>query len=47
MLWVEVIAVALIATAPLILQARADSASDVVAMWDPDHDGTLDLAENQ
>ena len=45
MLRVGVIAAALIAIAPLIPQARADSASDVIAMWDPDHDGTLDLAE--
>ena len=45
MLRVSVIAVALIATAPFILQARADTSSDVIAMWDPDHDGTLDLAE--
>ena len=45
MLRVGVIAAALIATAPLALEARADSASDVIAMWDPDHDGTLDLAE--
>jgi EF hand len=45
MLRVGVIAVALIATAPLVPEARADSATAVIAMWDPDHDGTLDLAE--
>jgi hypothetical protein len=45
MLRVGVIAVALIATAPVALQARADSATDGIAMWDQDHDGTLDLAE--
>ena len=45
MLRVGVIAVALIATAPLALQARANSATDVIATWDQDHDGTLDQAE--
>jgi len=42
---VGVIVAALIATAPLALQARADSAGDAVTTWDQDHDGTLDLAE--
>jgi EF hand len=45
MLRFRVIAVALITTAPLALQARAASATDVIAMWDQDHDGTLDRAE--
>jgi len=31
-----------VAVAPL---AYADEASDFIAKWDPDHDGTLDLAE--
>jgi hypothetical protein len=35
----------LIATAPLALPARADSATDIVAMFDQNHDRTLDLAE--
>jgi Ca2+-binding EF-hand superfamily protein len=39
------VAVALMMAAPLALQARAASATEVIAMWDGDHDGTLDLAE--
>jgi hypothetical protein len=42
---IPVVAVALNAFAPLAPQARADSTSDLIAMWDPDHDGTLDLTE--
>jgi Ca2+-binding EF-hand superfamily protein len=35
----------MIATAPLAPQARADSATELIAMWDQDRDGTLDLNE--
>lgn len=35
----------LVATADFPPQARADSVSDFLAKWDPDHDKTLDLAE--
>jgi EF hand len=45
MLRVGFVAVALITTAPIALQARAASTTDVIAMWDGDHDGTLDLTE--
>lgn len=38
-------AVTLAAVAPFALQARADTASEFIAKWDPDHDKTLDLAE--
>jgi hypothetical protein len=37
--------VTLIAAASITPQARADSVSDFLAKWDPDHDKTLDLAE--
>jgi hypothetical protein len=33
------------AAASLAPQAHADLTSDFVAKWDPDHDGTLDIAE--
>jgi len=36
---------ALLVASPFVLQARADSATNAVAAWDTDHDGTLDLAE--
>jgi hypothetical protein len=42
---VGVLAVALIATAPFTLQARADSTTNVIALSDNDHDGALDLNE--
>jgi hypothetical protein len=37
--------VTLVVTAFLAPRARADSVSDFIAKWDPDHDLTLDLAE--
>ena len=37
--------VKLVATESLAPPARADSVSDFIAKWDPDHDRTLDLAE--
>ena len=37
--------VALIAGALLAFQARAGSSTNVIGMWDGDHDGTLDLSE--
>jgi hypothetical protein len=40
-----VLAVALIAAAPIALQARAGSPTNAISMWDSDHDGTLDLNE--
>jgi hypothetical protein len=40
-----VLAVALIAAAPIAFQARAGSPTNVIGMWDSDHDGTLDLNE--
>src|SRR5215469_14591752 len=40
-----VVAAALIAAVPFGLQARAESATDAIAMWDSDHDGTLAQAE--
>jgi Ca2+-binding EF-hand superfamily protein len=39
------VAAALIAATSVAPQARADSVSDFIAKWDPDHDKTLDLAE--
>jgi hypothetical protein len=39
------VVVTLVATASLAPPARADSVSDFIAKWDPDHDRTLDLAE--
>jgi Ca2+-binding EF-hand superfamily protein len=30
---------------PVVSPARADSATNFIAKWDPDHDGTLDMAE--
>jgi hypothetical protein len=36
---------ALATAASLAPQAHADNVSDFVAKWDPDHDGTLDIAE--
>jgi hypothetical protein len=36
---------ALIAAASAAPQARADSVSDFIAKWDPDHDKTLDITE--
>ena len=42
---VRLIAVALVAAATIAPQARADSVSDFIAKWDPDHDKTLDVAE--
>jgi len=39
------VAVALVAAASVAPPARADSVSDFIAKWDPDHDKTLDLAE--
>jgi EF hand len=44
-LGVGFVAVGLLAAAPFGLQARADSATSLIATWDSDHDGTLDLAE--
>ena len=43
MLRVGVIAVALIATAPVALQL-APTATDVIATLDQDHEGTLDVS---
>jgi hypothetical protein len=40
-----VVAAALIAIVPFDLQARAESATDAIAKFDTDHDGTLDQAE--
>ena len=40
-----VLAVALIVSALFVGEVRADGTTKVIAMWDPDHDGTLDLAE--
>jgi EF hand len=40
-----VVAAALIAMAPFGLHARAESATDAIATFDTDHDGTLDQAE--
>jgi Ca2+-binding EF-hand superfamily protein len=40
-----VVAAALIAIVPFALQTRAESATDAIAAWDSDHDGTLDQAE--
>src|SRR6516162_6155049 len=37
--------VVLIMTMPLALQARAGSSTEFIAMWDADHDKSLDLAE--
>jgi Ca2+-binding EF-hand superfamily protein len=45
MLRVGIVAAVMIATAPLALPARADNTTEVIAMWDQDHDGTLDLNE--
>jgi Ca2+-binding EF-hand superfamily protein len=39
------VTVIFVATASLAPPARADSVSDFIAKWDPDHDRTLDLAE--
>ena len=41
----RVVVVALIMALPLALEARADSSTQLIAMWDSDHDKTLDLAE--
>jgi Ca2+-binding EF-hand superfamily protein len=40
-----VVGAALIAIVPLDLPARAASATDAIAVWDSDHDGTVDQAE--
>ena len=40
-----VVVVALIMALPVALKARADSSTQLIAMWDSDHDKTLDLAE--
>lgn len=39
------LAVAALLVAPVGLQARADRATDAIAAFDSDHDGTLDRAE--
>src|SRR5215831_12683204 len=41
----RVVVVALIMALPLALEARADSSTQLIAMWDADHDKTLDLTE--
>ena len=41
-----VLAIALIAGAPIAFHARAGGLTNVIGMWDTDHDGTLDLNEN-
>jgi Ca2+-binding EF-hand superfamily protein len=45
MLRVGIVVAVMIATAPLALPASADSTNEVIAIWDQDHDGTLDLNE--
>ena len=42
---VEVLTVALIAGSLFASQARAGNPANVIGIWDPDHDGTLDLNE--
>jgi len=38
-------AVVALLSLPIVSPARADSVTDFIVKWDPDHDGTLDMAE--